>query len=230
MPVQRISPPLHLPGATEFSADRDVLSALWLVKTLKQTKWLYRDLEAATLLDKNWGRRKEPGSWALAYLAFVVSDCRAAVEKWWAEAPIELWRECGFARRPSYQTTYERFVELECVADEFAKVASKLIQHCKKHESQIGAHVHIDGTEAETHAAPVHDCQPGEGCQWGGAKPSRTAKRPRRVSTDVVRAERQRDADDVPNETPNIGEADEVKEMPDGRLRFRIGPALVSHA
>lgn len=223
MPTTRISPPEHLPGATEFSADRELLGPLWTIRTLKQTAWLYRDLEAATLLDKQWGRRKEPGSWALAYLAFVVSDCKAAVERWWADTNPALWRECGFARRPSYQTTYERFVELESVSDEFAKVAAKLIQHCRKHQPLIGAHQHVDSTEAETHAALTHDCQPGEGCQWGGAKSTRTAKRLTRVSTDIVRADRQKEAEDAPTETPNIGDADEIKVMPDGRLRIRVG-------
>lgn len=223
MPTTRISPPEHLPGATEFSADRDVLSPLWVVKTLKQTAWLYRDLEAATELDKQWGRRKEPGSWALAYLAFVVSDCKAAVERWWADSTPSLWRECGFARRPSYQTTYERFVELESVSDEFAKVAAKLIRHCKKHQPLIGAHQHVDSTEAETHAALTHDCRPGEACVWALGQRGGVARRPQRVSTDVVRAERQKEASEAPEDAPNLGQADEVKELPDGRLRVRIG-------
>lgn len=219
----KFSNPLHLPGATEFSADREILSPLWAVRKLKQTPWLFNDLEASTSLDKGWGRRKDPGHWALAYLAFVVSDCKAAVEKWWADSSDELWRECGFKRRPSYQTTYERFVELESVADEFSAVAGKLIRHCRKQEPLIGAHVHVDSTEAETHAALVHDCEPQDGCmQAGGRKP---AQRPRRAPTDTFRTERQREADEEPDDpdVPQIGDADEVKQTPDGRLRIRVG-------
>jgi hypothetical protein len=227
VPSVRIQKPASLPGATEFSADRDILGPSWYVKTLKQTRWLYDELEAATKLDKNWGRRKDPGSWALAYLAFVVSNC-ADVEPWWKNGGDAIWRECGFAARPPYPTVYERFVELESVSDEFFAIASKLIQHCKRHEPLIGAHVHIDGTEAETHAALVHDCQPGEGCLWHsgqgqGKKPTRTAERPKRISTEQVREQRQKDADQPPSDQPNIGEAEEVKVLEDGRMRVRVG-------
>src|SRR5579875_1873893 len=214
----RISPPLHLPGATEFSAERDELNPLWYVRMLKQTAWLWRDLEAATRLDRNWGRRKEPGHWALAYLAFVVSR-HADIEPWWKQTNGELWRECGFDARPSYQTTYERLVELEAVSGEFANTAAKLIQHCRRHEPLVGAHVHVDGTEAETHAALVHDCQPGEPCNWNGSRP---AKRPERVATDVARASRQEEAEGPVEDTPSIGAADEVC-VKDGRMRVRVG-------
>lgn len=216
--MSRISPPLHLLGATEFSAERDELSPLWFVRMLRQTAWLWKELEQATRLDRNWGRRKEPGHWALAYLAFVVSG-HADVEPWWKQTTDDFWRECGFDDRPSYQTTYERLVELEGVSDEFAKIAGKLIQHCRRHEPLIGAHVHVDGTEAETHAALVHDCRPGEPCEWRGRQP---AKRPERVTTDVVRAERHKEAEQPAEDTPNIGEAEEVR-IEDGRLRVRVG-------
>lgn len=214
----RFSPPLHLPGATEFSAERDVLCPLWFVRTLKQTAWLWRELEKATRLDRNWGRRKQPGHWALAYLAFAVSG-HADIEPWWKQTSSELWHECGFEARPSYQTTYERLIELETVSGEFAKTAGKLIQHCRRHEPLIGAHVHVDGTEAETHAALVHDCRPGEPCMWRGRAPR---KRPERVTTDVARAQRHKETERPAEDHPNIGEADEVR-VEDERLRVRVG-------
>lgn len=225
MPASRIQRPAHLLGATEFSAERETFSAIWLVKTLKQTRWLYDDLERATTLDKNHGRRKEPGSWALAFLAFVASGSTTAVERWWAETSPELWRECGFARRPSYQTTYERFVELETVSDEFARVAAKLIQHCRKHEPLIGAHTHVDSTEAETPAALVHDCRPGDNCPWQQETgKARLARRPKRVSTAVVREERQKEAENAPaaDDVLTLGDAEEVRVV-DGRVRIRSG-------
>jgi hypothetical protein len=224
--AMRITPPVHLPGATEFSADRELLSPIWVVEMLKQTAWVFSDLEKATALDKDWGRRKEPGSWALVYMAFVVSGF-TDIEPWWANTGDELWRACGFDTRPAYQTTYERFVELEEVREEFSLAAAKLIQHARRHEPRIGNHIHVDGTEAETHAALVHDCKPGEGCLFGGAKPKRTAARPKRESTERVRAERQKDAGLAPDETLDpeleLGDADEVMELPDGRMRVRVG-------
>jgi hypothetical protein len=222
--ANRVTEPSHLQGATEFSEERALLDPLWAIKQMKQTHWLYADLERETLLDKNWGRRKEPGSWALAYLGFVVSGY-SDFEPWWAQTSLDLWRAAGFQARPSYQTTYERFVELESVSEAFSNTAAKLIQHARKHEPRIGAHIHVDGTEAETHAALVHDCQPGEGCKGPGGQKTRTAARPKRETTERVRAERQKDAEQEPKQEgePIIGDADEVKEMPDGRLRIRVG-------
>lgn len=216
--MSRISPPLHLPGATEFSAERSTLGPLWYVKTLKQTAWVWRDLEKATRLDRNWGRRKEPGHWALAYFAFLVSG-HADIEPWWRQSTRELWRACGFTARPSYQTTYERLVELEPVSGEFTNAAEKLIQHCRRHEPLIGAHLHVDGTEAETHAALVHDCRPEDGCTWTGRAP---AKHPRRVTVDVARAQRQKDALQPADDEADLGGVAEVKRE-GGRVRVRVG-------
>jgi hypothetical protein len=222
----RISTPVHLPGATEFSAERELLSPLWVIQMMKQTAWVWKDLEDATALDKNWGRRRDEGSWTLAYLGFVVSGF-TDVEPWWASTSEELWRACGFVSRPAYQTTYERFVELEGVSEDFFAAATKLIQHARKHEPRIGNHIHVDGTEAETHAALVHDCCPGEGCLFGGAKHKRTAERPKRESTERVRKERQDEAARPPDtaEEPELelGDADEVRQTPDGRMRVRVG-------
>jgi hypothetical protein len=226
MAKSRISPPLHLPGATEFSAQRDQLSTLWLVKTLKETDWLYDDLAARTTVDKEWGRRREPGSWALAYMGFVVSKF-VDIEPWWVQTATELWRECGFLNgRPAYQTVYERFVELEAFSDEFREVAGRLIRYCKEQAPEIGKHLHVDGTEAETHSALAHDCQPGEGCKWhksnGSQRGTPTATHPRRVPTEVVRDERhsQSNQPPLPDDEQLAGQG-ELKEV-DGRLRLRM--------
>jgi hypothetical protein len=224
MPTTRIRPPAHLPGATEFSADRDLLSPLWFVKTLKQTAWLSRELEETTRLDSGVGRRKDPGSWALAYLAFVVSDS-VDIEPWWKQTSTEIWRACGFPKRPPYPTVHERFTALEKASDAFRNIAAKLIQHCRRHDANIGAHVHVDGTEAETHAALVHDCRPGEGCAWHSAKPKRTAKRPKRVATEIVRQERQKEAEQPPADDDKLalGDVTEIRELSLGRKRIKIG-------
>lgn len=221
--AQRFTPPEYLPGATEFSEERELLSPRGIVELLKTQRWLADELEKATTLDKNWGRRKEPGTWALAYLAFVSSG-QVDIEPWWKQTTSELWRACGFTDRPAYPTAYERFVELEQVSESFFQAASTLIQRARRHEPRIGAHVHVDGTEAETHAALVHDCHPGEGCTFTG-KRRRPARRPLREATVTVRKERQRDAEQPPTDadTPLLGEAEELKHEPDGRLRVRIG-------
>jgi hypothetical protein len=124
------------------------------------------------------------------------------IEPWWTETAEELWRECGFPARPSYGRTYQRFVELEDCIPDFLDVVAAIVKHARRHEPMVGLHVHVDGTEAETHAALVHDCRPGEGCN----RPNRRRagpQRPPRRSTDEVSAERQRQAELPPPEDPS---------------------------
>ncbi|HZO97036.1 MAG TPA: hypothetical protein VFB42_06655 [Gaiellaceae bacterium] len=99
----RITPPCHLPGATEFSDDHELLNPLWVVETVKKTEWLATALEEETNLDKGCGRPKKPGSWALAYLSFVVSG-HVDLTPWWAQTTDELWQAAGFEKRPIYKT------------------------------------------------------------------------------------------------------------------------------
>lgn len=88
----------------------------------------------------------------------------------------------------------------------------------------------MDSTEAETHAALVHDCQPWESCSFrvwsydSRKTTRRVAQRPKRTSTETVRSLRQRAADKPPTDSGvDIGEAEEVRETEDGRLRVRVG-------
>lgn len=147
------------------------------------------------------------GNWALAYMAFTVSR-KADVQPWWATARQDLWEACGFVERPSYQATQLRFAELEEeeLSCAFTAVAGELIQHARKHSNgQVGRDLHIDGTEAETNARLVHDCQPGENCQ-------KRSKYPRRIHSDEAREHRHAEAAQPPPEDPdemNFGDATE---------------------
>ncbi len=60
---------------------------------------------------------------------------------------------------------HRRLRELEDVDDEFLNAAARIIQRCRMHDPRVMAHVHFDWTEDETHAALVHDCQPGRPLQ-----------------------------------------------------------------
>jgi len=185
--LDRFSTPEQLPGATAFSDEPDLYSAKQLIAYIKSSAWLWRPLLERTEERYEWGPKRGPGKWALIYLAFVMSGI-ADVEPWYnkhAREDITLWKLCGFSRVPAYQTVWERFAELEERADAFERAARSLIRHARKKDLRVGAWWHVDATEAETHAAPVHDCLPHEPC------PSRRRVRIARLETGAVRELRQ---------------------------------------
>lgn len=112
----------------------------------------------------------------------------------------EIWAECGFAERPSYQTEWSRFAELESAAEAFTEVVDSLVQHARRHSGGlVGRDVHVDGTEAETNARLVHDCRPGDACGRDGR---RVARYPQRAVAVEARAERHHAAAEAPPEDP----------------------------
>lgn len=136
----------------------------------------------------------------------------------------DLWRECGFARKPKFSLVYENFVRLESHIDAFNDAAARMIQHARKHSGGlVGRDVHVDGTEAETNARLVHDCQPGEPCTRA-TDPSHPEHRQhareqhrRRITADAhsdrARDERQKAAELPPPEDDEvllIGDASEL--------------------
>lgn len=135
--------------------------------------------EACTALESDYARKREPGRWELAAIAFVASG-HVDVQPWYHETADELWRECGFINgKPSYPTVHRRLRELWSVADERLSAAELVIQRCRKHDERVMAHVHFDFTEDETHAALVHDCQHGEHCK---RRPTQTRAGRRRTA------------------------------------------------
>lgn len=157
----RHSLPQSLSGCTEFSDQPELMDPLWAVRKLKSNpQWLDLLIDG-TDLNRNWGRPRSAGSWALAYLAFVVSR-HSDVEPWVASSSQEVWTECGFPTKPSYQTVWLRFAELEQTSDVFAGVSARLIRHAREHSGGlVGRDIHVDGTEAETNARLRHDCPEG---------------------------------------------------------------------
>lgn len=195
MPRTRYQPPDRLPGATDFSKDDKLRGSLNTVKLVKSQRWAWDGLrEACAALESHYARRREPGHWELAAVAFVASR-HVDIQPWWDESNDELWRECGFEAKPPYLRVWRRLRELERVAGEFLEAAALVIQRCRKHDSRVMAHVHFDFTEDETHAALLHDCQPGERCKRrrGKRRYGRGyATRPQRASTSIARAQRER--------------------------------------
>jgi hypothetical protein len=201
MPRLRYQPPDRLPGATEFSKEDELRGSLNAVKLLKSQRWAWDELrEACAGLESNYARRREPGHWELAAVAFVASK-HVDIQPWWDESADELWRECGFEGKPPYMRVWRRLRELEAICEEFLSAAGAVIRRCRQHDERVMAHIHVDCTEDETHAALIHDCREDddEGCASQAvltrsgrrrAAPGR-ARRPERVKTSIARRQRE---------------------------------------
>ena len=193
MPRLRFQPPDRLPGAADFSSVDELRGSLNAVKLVKSQKQVWDELREACDLEVNYARKREPGHWELAAVAYITSG-HVDVQPWWDSTTDELWGECGFKARPSYATAWRRLAELEDVGDEFLKAAAKVIQRCREHDPRVMAHTHIDWSEDETHARLLHDCQKGEACKHPGYRG------PRRVNTETAREVRQDLAAQAPDE------------------------------
>lgn len=198
MPKTRYQSPDRLPGATDFSKRPDLCGSVNVVRLLRSQRWAWEELrDACAALESSYARRREPGHWELAAVAFVVSG-HVDIKPWWANTTEELWRECGFTRRPSAATVHRRLRELgERAGDEFLNAAALVIQRCRAHDDRVMAHVHFDWTEDETHAALVHDCGPNDPCKRRSWNKSRrrwgrnSALRAPRAATSVARENRE---------------------------------------
>src|ERR1700677_848040 len=229
MPRVRFQSPERLLGAAHFSDDPTLRGSLNAVKLVKSQKWVWDSLREACALEKHYARQREPGHWELVAIAFVASR-HVDIQPFWDEASLALWEACGFQGKPSYITTWRRLRELEQIADEFLSAAAVVIQRCKMHDSRVMAHVHVDWTEDETHAALVHDCQPDDPCAYtkatkGGKRVWGTAKRPERVQTSIARHERHELSEVDPETAEKREQANAPKkteDMADGTKRARI--------
>ncbi len=163
MPKNRYQPPERLKGATDFSKHNELRGSLNTVRLAKRHLWASAGLQAACNLEVKHGRKRKVGRWELAAIAFVASR-QVDLQPWWDETTDELWRECGFSRKPPYERVWERSRELEEHGEAFLDAAAIVIQRCIAHDSNVFNHIHTDSTEDETHAALVHDCRPDEPC------------------------------------------------------------------
>jgi hypothetical protein len=229
MPKLRYQPPERLQGATDYSKHDELRGSLNTVRLVKSQSWASDGLREACNLEVNHGRKREPGRWELAAVAFVASR-QADLQPWWDESASELWLECGFAEKPPYNRVWERMRELENVGDAFLDSSGVVIRRCCAHDPRIFAHAHVDSTEDETHAALVHDCQPGESCaraedDESGASAQSSAYRPQRALTMQAREQREEWNEEDPAEaeqhTRDAGP--EATEDIDKGKRIRVG-------
>jgi Transposase DDE domain len=196
--LDRFSIPEQLPGATRFSDEPDLCSVKQLIALVKSSAWLWKPLMEQTEDHYEWVPKRGPGKWALVYFAYAVSHY-CDFEPWFnyqSREDVTLWKLCGFTHVPSYQLIWERFTELEKHADAFERAAATLIGHARAKDPRVGAWWHVDSTEAETHAAPQHDCLPHEPC------PNRRRGYLPRLDTETVRTLRQA-GDEAPVDEPD---------------------------
>jgi hypothetical protein len=214
--------------ATNFDAHAATVNGKWIITTVQRYEDIWGDLrDASEGAASRFGAKRLPGNWALAYLAFVYSK-HADVRPWWQQAGHSIWRESGFKEGPSYPLVHRRFAELEQgeLADALAAAAHKLIRRAVKVSGgQVGRYVHVDATEAETHARLEHVCPPGSPCRRSnGRQVSRVTAG---ESMNLVREERHARADEPEPEgdalyAKDIGDAEEVDHTREA-LRVRVG-------
>lgn len=203
MPRLRYQDPDRLPGATEYSKTDELRGSLNAVRLVKSQPWVWDGLRNACELEVKYARKREPGHWELAAVAFGSSK-QIHIQGWYDETTDELWRECGFKKKPSYPTAHRRLRELENVCDEFLTAAALLIRRCREHDPRVMAHVHFDFSEDETHAGLQHDCQPTEACKHPkrvGRRPPGSGLRLQRAGTDVAREKREEWNTEAPDES-----------------------------
>lgn len=234
--------PEWLQDATKFKTHAHIFNPVWVIRTLRRYEGpphrlldpLYQAVEeAAKEAGSGFGRPRGAGRFELAYLAFVFSR-HPDVRPWWQTAGRSIWRSSGFKERPSYALCQRRFAELEhpAVIAAMEQVASTLIQLAVVGSGgRVGRFLHVDSTEAETHARLEHICPPSSPCharkatQFNGGRGRRVSAGP---MTPMVRAERHLDAE-TPEPEPSdmrpdteIGDADRI-DRSDGKLRVRVG-------
>ena len=188
--LTRRTVPEHLPEITRYSDDPALASPHTLIAMVKGMPQIRAELQIAYHRAYEWGPDRMPGDWALAYLAFVISRI-PDIEPWYqrVRADHSLWAACDFAQVPSYRLVHLRFTEMEGMADSFEEAAAILIQKARAKDQRVGAWWHLDASEAETHAAPQHDCTAYDDCPT--AKTGRRNPRMQRVGTATAKATRQ---------------------------------------
>lgn len=188
---------VKFPGSAAFSLDAAELDPPAFIRLAKSCG-LLDDLRAATDYRSQTPRRRMPGEWGLAFLAFAASPT-PDLQPWWRDSARELWWECGFQRRPPYDTVYMRFRELEERGgiDAFFEASAQLVRLAVAATGGlVGRDVHVDGAEAETNARLLHDCQPGDNCP-DRRNQQRRRRRPKpdraagRLTTDEAKTRRQ---------------------------------------
>ena len=188
--ITRKTVPSHLPELTRYSDDPTLASPHTVVAMVKGIPKIHQALQQAFARAYKWGPERMSGDWVLVYLSFVISRF-PDIEPWYQRVCEDLgfWRACGFISPPSYRLAHLRFTEMEAGEAAFEEAAATLIQMARRKDARVGAWLHIDASEAETHAAPQHDCTAYDPCPT--AEKGRRNPRLMRVGTATAKSTRE---------------------------------------
>lgn len=215
--------PEYLPEAAEFSDDPDFGDPVWFVNAIQRHPDITRDLEAATQLERHYGRKRMPGKWYLVVLAFVASgevDIQTFWRRWKSSG---IWQAAGFTAVPGPTTCWYRMTELEPHFQAFTDAANKLIRRAVKHEPRIARWVWADGTGFEVHATLEHCCPDPKACKAAGGRPPKLLDR---AGSELIKTERHAESADAPRDEDERGFMEEVRpqESPNQRHPQRRRP------
>ncbi|MGH2846113.1 MAG: hypothetical protein ACRDL0_08895 [Thermoleophilaceae bacterium] len=126
---RRSDMPAKLVGAAHFDRNADAFAPAALIRIAKQSRFLDELRQALDFSRADTVRKREPGDWALAFLAFASSPI-PDLRPWGRDSSTDLWWEAGFKQRPSYDLLYKRFVELQERGgiEAFFEASAKLIR------------------------------------------------------------------------------------------------------
>jgi Transposase DDE domain len=189
----------RLPDATAFSTDPALCDPIAVVREFRRQPFAeaLRDLSdssptwAGDLAQwrgsgfRKIGRPRMAGDWTALYLAYVLSGSPALQPFFHAMRSSDVWRACGFERRPSFQALDLRFGELESRWEAFELVGRSLIQQAKAAEPRIGEVVMVDATAWHSPSALEHCCVDLEACRRAGGAPPRLRADDDRVVLDA---------------------------------------------
>lgn len=195
--------PKTLLGATEFTADPVMGNPDWTVQSYNELVKTGQITDVAgnvdQLLDKGEGRPRKPGSPLKAFMAYAASQ-KVGVETFWSNTGQNpLWkyagyrfekgRDMGFGYRPTFQSLYRWFAELEdpAIIDMIERAGDELVQIACANDPEIGRNVAFDFTAYMSPNRAYHVCR---GCNCPRANRKQRQSR-KRMHTQQQRADAQ---------------------------------------
>jgi hypothetical protein len=206
-------------GATRFSDDPTLQDPLGFVRKLKEFPDLCQTLRDKTSVVEDEGRPRDPGDWALLYLAYTLSTDvdLTKFRRHYSESP--LWELCGFAEMPGYWKHWRRFGELEDFVDGFLAVARELIQLAADSDARVGRWIDVDGSAVQFHARLEHCCPSRYMCQTAGGRAARYLPK---ATAEQINEVRQAEAEQAPVDDADLpGVATRTWVSGSGKRRYR---------
>jgi hypothetical protein len=223
--VRRNASAFGLKGATEFSSDPVLSNPVAVIELFKTfAPAACRELTERTTPVRAPGQPGAPrlgGSWALVFVAHIMTGC-PDWQRWyhdWQDSRI--WEVCGFEKRPSWQTAYLRFSELEQprYAAAFERAAYRFVRLAAHHVPRAFEFVHTDGSPGHSHAKLEHACPTKEYC---ASRAGRVAKTIARANDDAINEDRHERSAQPEPEDPDAPPDNKLHKLSDEDARLLL--------